>query len=167
MISAISYYGCPLFKIVLCFQFLAFNNYNLPKKFVLVVRIVQFVKIVQLVQLDYYGYIKFFGVFVGTWVGAFTSLLDLLKKYIQLDMYNLKSLVTRLIAGESVFVNPDKFQNDMTTLESSDDVLTLLVHLGYLTYDFDNKKVAISNQEVQIGLQQWSSSQGIMLINRQ
>ena len=81
-------------------------------------------------------------------------------------MYNLKSLVTRLIVGESVPVNPDKFQNDMTTLESSDDVLTLLVHLGYLTYDFDNKKVAISNQEVQIGLQQWSSSQGIMLINR-
>ena len=36
--------------------------------------IVQFVKIVQLVQLDYYGYIKFFGAFVGTWVGAFTSL---------------------------------------------------------------------------------------------
>ena len=39
----------------------------------IIVRIVQFVKIVQLVQLDYYGYIKFFGVFVGTWVGAFTS----------------------------------------------------------------------------------------------
>ena len=55
----------------------------------------------------------------------------------------------------------------MTTLESSDDVLTLLVHLGYLTYDFDNKKVAIPNQEVRIGLRQWSSSQGIMLINRQ
>ena len=39
----------------------------------IIVRIVQFVKIVQLVQLDYYGYIKFFGVFVGTWVGAFTQ----------------------------------------------------------------------------------------------
>ena len=39
----------------------------------IIVRIVQFVKIVQLVQLDYYGYIKFFGVFVGTWVGAFTK----------------------------------------------------------------------------------------------
>ena len=40
----------------------------------IVVRIVQFVKIVQLVQLDYYGYIKFFGVFVGTWDGAFTMI---------------------------------------------------------------------------------------------
>ena len=27
----------------------------------------------QLVQLDYYCYIKFFGVFTGTWVGAFTK----------------------------------------------------------------------------------------------
>lgn len=41
----------------------------------IIVRIVQFIKIVQLVQLDYYGYIKFFGGFVGTWVGAFTILL--------------------------------------------------------------------------------------------
>ena len=72
-----------------------------------------------------------------------------LKKYIQLDMYNLKALVTRLIVGESVSVNPDKFQNDMTTLQSADDVLTLLVHLGYLTYDFYNQKVKIPNQEVQ------------------
>lgn len=38
----------------------------------IVVRIVQFVKMVQLVQLDYYCYSKFFGVFVSTWVGAFT-----------------------------------------------------------------------------------------------
>ena len=44
--------------------------------------IVQFVKIVQLVQLDYYGYIKFFGVFVGTWVGAFTEYLPSKVHYI-------------------------------------------------------------------------------------
>lgn len=78
-----------------------------------------------------------------------TETYEALKRYIQLDMYNLKELVTRLIAGESVPVNPDKFQNDMTTLESADDVLTLLVHLGYLTYDFYNQRVTIPNQEVQ------------------
>ena len=80
-----------------------------------------------------------------------TETYEALKKYIQLDMYNLKALVTRLIAGESVPVNSDKFQNDMTTLESADDVLPLLVHLGYLTYDFYNQKVTIPNQEVQKG----------------
>ena len=90
---------------------------------------------------------------------------EALKKYIQLDMYNLKAMVTRLIAGESVPVNPDKFQNDMTTLQSADDVLTLLVHLGYLTYDFYNQKVTIPNQEVQKGLQEWYSCQEEMLIS--
>ncbi len=78
-----------------------------------------------------------------------TETYEALKKYIQLDMYNLKELVTRLIAGESVPVNTNKFQNDMTTLESADDVLTLLIHLGYLTYDFYNETVSIPNQEVQ------------------
>ena len=82
-------------------------------------------------------------------------------------MYNLKALVTRLIAGESVPVNPDKFQNDMTTLESADDVLTLLVHLGYLTYDFYNQRVTIPNQEVQKELQEWYLCQEEMLISQQ
>ena len=61
----------------------------------------------------------------------------------------MKELVTRLIAGSSIEINPDKFQNDMTTFASADDVLTLLVHLGYLTYDFDTCTVHIPNQEVQ------------------
>lgn len=78
-----------------------------------------------------------------------TETYEALKKYIQMDMYNLKELVTKLIAGSSVAINPDKFQNDMTTFASADDVLTLLVHLGYLTYDFDTRTVHIPNQEVQ------------------
>ena len=45
-------------------------------------------------------------------------------------------------------MNPDKFQNDMTTFHSADDVLTLLVHLGYLTYDEQNRVVWIPNGEV-------------------
>ena len=77
-----------------------------------------------------------------------TETYEALKKYIQMDMYNLKELVTRLIAGSSIEINPDKFQNDMTTFASADDVLTLLVHLGYLTYDFDTCTVHIPNQEV-------------------
>ena len=37
----------------------------------------------------------------------------------------------------------------MTILESADDVLTLFVHFGYLTYDFYKHIVWIPNQEVQ------------------
>lgn len=78
-----------------------------------------------------------------------TETYEALKKYIQIDMYNLKSLVTRLIAGEHIRINTDKFQNDMTTFDSADDIFTLLIHLGYLTYDFYKQEVFIPNQEVQ------------------
>lgn len=40
------------------------------------------------------------------------------------------------------------FQNDMTSLQGRDDVLTLLVHLGYLAYDDDSGEVYIPNEEV-------------------
>ncbi|MBQ8435023.1 MAG: PD-(D/E)XK nuclease domain-containing protein, partial [Oscillospiraceae bacterium] len=39
--------------------------------------------------------------------------------------------------------------NDMTSMSIADDVLTLLIHLGYLTYDFDTKTCWIPNMEVQ------------------
>ena len=38
--------------------------------------------------------------------------------------------------------------NDMTTIRCRDDVLTLLVHLGYLAYDMEEKSVYIPNEEV-------------------
>lgn len=78
-----------------------------------------------------------------------TETYEALKKYIQLDMYNLKNFVTRLISGEHIKVNTDKFQNDMTTFNNADDIFTLLIHLGYLTYDFYKQVVYIPNQEVQ------------------
>lgn len=46
-----------------------------------------------------------------------------------------------MIAGESVPVNTGSFTNDMTTFRTEDDVLTLLIHLGYLSYDYENKTV--------------------------
>lgn len=78
-----------------------------------------------------------------------TETYESLKKYIQMDQFGLNKLAVRLISGEHISVNPDKFQNDMTTFNSADDVLTLLVHLGYLTYDFCTKTVWIPNSEVQ------------------
>lgn len=44
--------------------------------------------------------------------------------------------------------NPDKFQNDMTSFESKDDILALLIHLGYLGYDYEKQEVYIPNEEV-------------------
>ncbi len=53
-----------------------------------------------------------------------------------------------MIAGEKVPVNTGSFTNDMATFRTEDDVLTLLIHLGYLGYDAENKCVFIPNGEV-------------------
>ncbi|MBP3238349.1 MAG: hypothetical protein J6M24_04555 [Lachnospiraceae bacterium] len=37
--------------------------------------------------------------------------------------------------GGRVAINIKKYQNDMTTFNGRDDVLTLLIHLGYLGYE--------------------------------
>ncbi len=56
--------------------------------------------------------------------------------------------MVRVLAGGSVEINTGTFTNDMTTFACKDDVLTLLIHLGYLTYHRANKSVSIPNREV-------------------
>lgn len=72
-----------------------------------------------------------------------------LADYIQADYDNLHNKIVRLIGGEKLEVDVTTFQNDMVTFSSSDDILTLFIHLGYLTYDFDTKRCWIPNSEVQ------------------
>ena len=76
-----------------------------------------------------------------------TETYEALKVYIQMNFDGLREKVVDMIAGEKVSVNTGKFQNDMSTFNSADDVLTLLIHLGYLTYN--DGKVWIPNSEVQ------------------
>ena len=61
----------------------------------------------------------------------------------------LKDDVIQLFAGKDIYVNTNKFQNDMTTFKSKDDVLTLLIHLGYLGYNSEDRTVYIPNKEVE------------------
>lgn len=77
-----------------------------------------------------------------------TETYEALKVYIQMDMDGLKDAVVRMLAREEIQINTGTFENDMTTFASKDDVLTLLVHLGYLTYDSRKEAVAIPNKEV-------------------
>jgi hypothetical protein len=60
----------------------------------------------------------------------------------------LKDTIIELLAGNRRKINSTKFSNDMTTFQSVDDVLTLLIHLGYLGYDFSTKEVFIPNSEI-------------------
>jgi len=77
-----------------------------------------------------------------------TETYEALKDYIKLDFDGLKNKIAQMISGHDITVNPHKFTNDMSTFNSVDDVLTLLVHLGYLTYNFEKSTVRIPNEEV-------------------
>ena len=78
-----------------------------------------------------------------------TSAAEGLTDYIKRDFDGLQETVASLIAGSEVEINTDGFQNDLKRFGSKDDILTLLIHLGYLTYDSENKTVHIPNEEVQ------------------
>ncbi len=53
-----------------------------------------------------------------------------------------------MLAGERVQINTGTFSNDMTNFQGKDDVVTLLIHLGYLSYHWPDKTVTIPNKEV-------------------
>ena len=79
-----------------------------------------------------------------TTTGAYDSVIT----YIQMNYEGLKDDIIRMLAGERVYVNTTKFQNDMSIVRSKNDVLTVLIHLGYLTYDEDRRQCYVPNKEV-------------------
>ena len=79
---------------------------------------------------------------------ATTGTYDAVAHYIQMNYDGLKDSIIRMLAGERCFVDPTGFQNDMSVIHSKDDVLTVLIHLGYLSYDWIKSECYIPNREV-------------------
>ncbi|MBD5393079.1 MAG: AAA family ATPase [Lachnospiraceae bacterium] len=77
-----------------------------------------------------------------------TETYESLKIYIDMDEDGLKETIVQMLGGASCSVDVGTFQNDMTNIQCKDDVLTLLVHLGYLAYNANDKTVFIPNEEV-------------------
>lgn len=80
------------------------------------------------------------------WAG--TGAYDAVARYIQMNYEGLKDDVISMLAGERCPVDPTGFQNDMSVIRSKDDVLTVLIHLGYLSYDWREGECYIPNKEV-------------------
>lgn len=85
--------------------------------------------------------------FQSYWTG--TETYEALKVYIDLNFDGLKEAVIRMLGNGRCRIDPSTSQNDMTTFQTKDDILTLLVHLGYLTFDNRTAEVCIPNQEIQ------------------
>ncbi|MCR5039047.1 MAG: ATP-binding protein, partial [Bacteroidales bacterium] len=77
-----------------------------------------------------------------------TGAYDAVADYISMNYEGLKDDIIRMLAGERCEVNPIGFTNDLSEIRSRDDVLTVLIHLGYLTYDRREKECRIPNLEV-------------------
>ena len=77
-----------------------------------------------------------------------TETYESLKYYIDMNLDGLQEAIVSMLGGLRFKINTRTFQNDMLNINSRDDVLTLLIHLGYLAYDSDKKEVYIPNQEV-------------------
>ena len=59
---------------------------------------------------------------------------------LNMDFDGLKSSIIEMLSGDSVEVDVTTFQNDMVSFSSRDDVLTYLIHLGYLAYDQNRRR---------------------------
>ena len=86
------------------------------------------------------------GSFKSYWTqtGTYESILPL----IDMDFDGLRSAIINMLSGESVEVIPYFFQNDMVSFRDKDDVLTLLIHLGYLAYNQKRSQAFIPNEEI-------------------
>ena len=73
---------------------------------------------------------------------------ETLAEYIRMNYDGLKDSVALLMDGGRLKVNINKYQNDMTSFNGGNDVLVMLIHLGYLGYDADTKEVFIPNNEL-------------------
>lgn len=79
---------------------------------------------------------------------ASTAAYDTVAHYIQMNYDGLKDDVIKMIGGGRCKVDPTGFQNDVSVIRSKSDVFTVLIHLGYLSFDRVKSECYIPNREV-------------------
>lgn len=82
-----------------------------------------------------------------------TESFESLRGYISMNFQGLEDAVIQMLAGNRCHVDTLSFSNDMETFHDKDDVLTLLIHLGYLAYDQHRGEAYIPNEEVKAEFQ--------------
>lgn len=86
------------------------------------------------------------GEFQSYWsqTGTYESILPLINK----NFDGLKTAIMSMLSGDECRIKTSSFQNDMVSFRNKDDVLTLLVHLGYLAYNQKRQTAYIPNEEI-------------------
>ena len=86
------------------------------------------------------------GKFRSYWseTGSYEAIIPL----INMDFDGLKTAIIEMLSGAAVKVNTTTFKNDTVSFKSRDDVLTYLIHLGYLAFNQVNQTAFIPNEEI-------------------
>ncbi len=85
-------------------------------------------------------------VFTSYW--SDTGTYESIKPLINMNFDGLKTAIITMMSGDGITVNTKSFQNDMTTFKNKDDVITALIHLGYLAYHSQTRMAYIPNEEI-------------------
>lgn len=86
------------------------------------------------------------GKFANYWTA--TETYESLRFYIEMNFDGLKDSIVWMIGGGSCNIDVRSFQNDMVSFADKNDVLSLLIHLGYLAFDNEEEAVYIPNEEI-------------------
>jgi hypothetical protein len=70
--------------------------------------------------------------------------------YITMNFDGLRDAIVEVLGGNRIKVRVRTYENDMTSFKRKDDVLTALIHLGYLAYDTETEEAYIPNKEVRM-----------------
>ena len=84
---------------------------------------------------------------------ASTGTYDTVATYIQMNFEGLHDDIIDMLAGGRCKVRVVGFNNDLHEVTSRDDVLTVLIHLGYLSYDRETRECYLPNREVAIEME--------------
>lgn len=91
---------------------------------------------------------------------ASTGAYDKVATYIDMNFEGLKDDIIYMLSGGRCEVDTTQFDNDMNIVKSKDEVLTVLIHLGYLAYDFEEEECYIPNYEVRREMENAVKSSG-------
>ena len=60
----------------------------------------------------------------------------------------LRNAIIEMLSGSEVKVDTATFKNDPAKIQNRDDVITYLIHLGYLGYNEDSESAFVPNEEI-------------------
>ena len=77
-----------------------------------------------------------------------TGSYEVIVPLINMDFDGLRTAIIEMLSGASVPVDVTSFQNDTVSFANRDDVITYLIHLGYLAYNQELGEAFIPNEEI-------------------